>query len=299
MRKIGEIQQDISQREQDFPNGHYELSKLYSELSRAYLVEDDRGYAFAAMKKAFFYLFLNEDSYEGMTVFSFRGFSDFSVADITKGEISISHPGKFNDPLDTILYRWLERKAETENDLLEKDVDLLLLRAAQYLKVRCFVIADPDKAKDGKLPVETLNPLMWAHYADSHKGFCAEYEIPDGYVTKKKENLTFTRFGSVVYKDISADMDKLTLQEALFWKSDVWSYEHEFRLVNLNYDCEKDFVEIAAPKLTAIYLGLKCSTENEERMKVALRMPKNQGALLYRMVYDENAFGGIMAKRIW
>lgn len=299
MRKIDEIQQDISQREQDFPNGHYELSKLYSELSRAYLVESDRSNAFAAMKKAFFYLFLNGDSHVGKTVFSFRGFSDFSVADITKGEISISHPGKFNDPLDTILYRWLERKAETENDPLEKDMDLLLLRAAQYLKVRCFVEADPGKANNGKLPVETLNPLMWAHYADSHKGFCAEYEIPEGYVKKDKDNITFLRFGSVLYKDISTDMNKLTLQDALFWKSDIWAYEHEFRLVNLNYDCEKDFVEITSPRLKAIYLGLKCSTENEERMKVALRKPLNQGVLLYHMVYDENTFGGIMAKRVW
>lgn len=297
---IEDIKQNIGALDVKLITNWPELAKSYITLARLYLKNRDEEKAYDAVKHAFFYMFLDNEPYDGKTVFSFRSFSDYSIKDIAEQKVSLSHPSQFNDPLDTILIRWLEKEiSQEEITEEEKTLFYFLYRASQFLKVRCFVEENTDRKKDGRLPVETLSPLMWAHYADSHKGFCAEYEIPKGFVKNMPKDLSFLRFGKEIYKDSLENIEKMDLDEALLWKSNIWSYEHEFRLIDLDFNTDTNFKEVNAPKLKAIYLGLKCSTENEDKMKVALRSINNQNVKLYRMEYDKNDFGEIKAIRIW
>lgn len=86
--------------------------------------------------------------------------------------------------------------------------------------VTCFFSAEPD------------NPLMWAHYADNHEGFCIEYEV-----TKEIEDLHEVNYSSQ-YPTVSATelifSPRETFNRVLTTKISNWSYEKEYRLIKLH-----------------------------------------------------------------
>lgn len=73
-----------------------------------------------------------------------------------------------------------------------------------------------------------VNDLMWAHYADSHKGVCAGY-------TEENIRRACDRFEKIVYLqkptavDIRANTDMSVIEGLLFQKSASWKYEKEWR----------------------------------------------------------------------
>ncbi|MPM22702.1 hypothetical protein SDC9_69160 [bioreactor metagenome] len=71
------------------------------------------------------------------------------------------------------------------------------------------------------------NPLMWAHYAASHKGFCVGY-------AKESIQKICTKFAPIKYcaspGQINTDnLDMNEIDDLLFVKSTDWSYEREWR----------------------------------------------------------------------
>lgn len=129
---------------------------------------------------------------------------------------------------------------------------------------------------------------MWAHYANYHKGFCIKYKFPARVVrNENEEQLTVTRIGNVIYQP-SMKFDELktfTVFDALFSKHNVWSYEQEVRLIHFDPNDSENFktINIDKESIQEIYLGLKCSDENREKMKLILR---NRNIRLYQMKVD-------------
>lgn len=78
------------------------------------------------------------------------------------------------------------------------------------------------------------HPLMWAHYADKHTGFCIEYEVIDPIQDTPLHEVNY------VTKPLLLSIDELLLCPAeaftrlLTAKSCEWHYEREFRLIYLN-----------------------------------------------------------------
>ena len=71
--------------------------------------------------------------------------------------------------------------------------------------------------------------LMWSHYANSHKGFCLEYDF------KMLKELITLPLPVKYCNDLPNDIDdKLKL---IFTKSKEWSYEEEWRLVKPAEKC--------------------------------------------------------------
>lgn len=77
--------------------------------------------------------------------------------------------------------------------------------------------------------------LMWAHYADSHKGFCIEYDLDilcqhygDGFNVISELNVQY----QANRPDISPDGDIDDALHSIFGiKSKAWEYENEYRIV--------------------------------------------------------------------
>ncbi|SEW31192.1 DUF2971 domain-containing protein [[Clostridium] fimetarium] len=139
---------------------------------------------------------------------------------------------------------------------------------------------------------------MWGHYADSHKGFCVEYDFND-YIKNSDntlENLNNTIMSCllpIIYKskprEVPIDLfykkalnNKLTafqenhfkkfLLQNYLTKSSAWSYENEWRLILTQNECEKYNNMLPFPYIKAIYLGYGMSLENKEYMyKLAMR----------------------------
>lgn len=107
--------------------------------------------------------------------------------------------------------------------------------------------------------------LMWAHYANNHRGFCIEYEVLNAqyiwdvnYATKRLAlanspiNLLIeTREGNIDNQYLG-----LILQQNLV-KSIEWEYEHEYRILQIKADVPKMGMYGGEADITA--LGLKVS----------------------------------------
>ena len=98
------------------------------------------------------------------------------------------------------------------------------------------------------------NELLWAHYANSHKGFCIEYDLDklDACIT---DNINYRI--DVEYQEnkptISPDDSIETkVKKAFSTKSLAWTYENEYRLVFSSSGKKK----IAFEAIRAIYFGL-------------------------------------------
>lgn len=297
MRIEKEIIADIDNCKRRYPHKSMDQAKLYEELCLLYLRETKLEQAYEAAQKYTFYAFVNDTPYIGFPLYSFRSISDYSLSDIFNGEMSFANPEQFNDPFDTVIKNWIKQKIIRETNSLRRDFYYLLSRTIQFIRVRCFV---PAKTNDDKrLNIEDVSPLMWAHYADSHKGFCAEYEISKDFVTSNFNKYSFTRIGKIQYAEQDFCLDQLKYSDALLWKNPVWSYENEIRVIDLDYNFNREFKTLKAPKLKAVYLGLKCSSEDEQKLKRALNSECYKNTKLFRMELDYNNFMKIKARRIW
>ena len=128
--------------------------------------------------------------------------------------------------------------------------------------------------------------LMWAHYADSHKGFCLEYDMREYMTSKDKSNISNCKpiIGPVHYSSHRFDATSLVIDmlesklkstlnidnptylsddmlsfKCLLIKSDVWKYEKEWRLFTFNPTAgiDEDHRIQAIYKPKALFIGAR------------------------------------------
>jgi hypothetical protein len=105
------------------------------------------------------------------------------------------------------------------------------------------------------------HPLMWSHYADSHRGVCLEFDL-----TRDKWYLQETH--RVLYKGTSPAVSYFTedhvgaASAVLLTKAAFWDYEAEWR--TLSIPGEAGFRKFTPGMLTGVVLGVATSTENRK-----------------------------------
>lgn len=74
------------------------------------------------------------------------------------------------------------------------------------------------------------SPVMWAHYADKHKGVCLGFDINDDYLTPIQylEGRTLHCFD----KEAPVNSEQF-IDQMLYHKAQEWSYEREIRAIVL------------------------------------------------------------------
>ena len=125
---------------------------------------------------------------------------------------------------------------------------------------------------------DVQNTLMWAHYADSHKGICLEFSTRNDVIccalrVEYRREYPLMR----LYSD---DPDENLIP--LLTKSDVWSYEQEYRLVPqerglaTNHETlmtDNNYLELPKGALTSIIVGCQGPFE-EVRALVSEHAPE-------------------------
>lgn len=131
--------------------------------------------------------------------------------------------------------------------------------------------------------------LMWSYYTNSNKGICIKYNIDDCknfirnscYPIKYEDGYDYT-------KEL-CDMKKYAFKlnyDPYLKKEKIWQHEKEWRIL-FNMDLllsatiksnGKHFLKL--PKPSAVYLGKRISSENEEKIK---DICKNREISLYKM----------------
>jgi hypothetical protein len=179
------------------------------------------------------------------TLFRFRQVNEWLWREMLESAFFHNAPEDFNDPFDCrvnterALARAFQRELPSER---RKTLEDFQRRFSQKppsdfdLGVCCFT----NNAED---------PLMWAHYADKHRGVCLTYKIPADYFMNKypqSETEPFfvgsekVHYGDDAYTDWlgSGDMSQspyepieLAASRTLVTKAECWEHESEYRTI--------------------------------------------------------------------
>jgi hypothetical protein len=138
------------------------------------------------------------------------------------------------------------------------------------------------------LSVVPNNLLMWAHYADSHKGICIGFNP-----TRLIEAINPTWVGpvrySLEYPKLSVlDQPETMLEILLFNKSIDWFYEKEIRYVknSTNGGCK---IQIPVETIEEIHLGCLATRGTEKEVR-RIRAEKYPFAKIIKYEKDKLAF---------
>src|SRR5204863_8712957 len=112
------------------------------------------------------------------------------------------------------------------------------------------------------------NPVIWAHYADQHRGLCLGFDVPDALIKEISYTKTREPYPLDLFDSDEAEQLRLT-DRLLFTKFEDWRYEDEIRVsVLLDKDTETNglyFMDWSDElKLVEVIVGLRSSTCRRE-----------------------------------
>jgi len=164
------------------------------------------------------------------------------------------------------------------------------------------------------------SPLMWAHYADNHKGFAIEYDFRGNSISlcancpnRSCSNIKWAAIYPIIYSDTRFDAtqygkwyieqcmkiylgikeetvfdDEFLFTKAALHKSNDWEYEKEWRIICSTPDAateQKDCYPIKK-KPVAIYLGSQIS---DIHRKILTHIADANGIAKFQMYVDDYA----------
>ena len=269
-KEIGDYESRVKRQFNTLQTLYLNMGLIWHSLGYAY---DDN--AIAVFKKVVYYLLaLSNNASYSVNCFAFRPCSKYLYHSLIKEKLNLSSPTQFNDPFDCPIMELLNKHGD--------DISRLMHQAYRYTtKVACFVSNNELPKFDIKNNVltsnvkhvgdepEYLNELMWAHYADSHKGVCIKYRFPNSLTKHAKcgENVLSyfrdVRYSNDVYN--AGKGDTITMNDAFFLKSKSWKYENELRYLYFDYNGDSDYEQVDIPGcVSAVYFGLKCPEEERQ-----------------------------------
>ena len=221
---------------------------------------------------------------------------------VCKSQLHLNSADKLNDPFEL---RWKTTISKNLDDRIRKYMELSEQHPDQFP-------ADPyqknieilAKALDTDLANKTAdllnnlrqnkhgitsfgdspyNILMWAHYANNHKGCVFEFEVADDVEV-------FASTISIKYSDNYpvvewTSTENNPLKSAIFTKYSQWSYENERRILRVNQaDSDLPFKQEA---LSKIFLGCRFSKENRKMLDFMINKRQEKGWRIPEIIYTE------------
>lgn len=228
-------------------------------------------------------------------LFHYQRFDDVKLArTLGEGTVSVSNPMKFNDP-------W-ECKAQFSKEVLDDpaEYERIVKAFVQFGRKHGPALPEEEHTRreselrrnrvllEGMLDQLTAElaraverqyrlyclgargdvPLMWSHYADSHRGICLEFSV---------ENELFCGALPVEYRSSYplynlADRDEDAALQMLLTKSEDWRYGNEFRLIVAasGYTfpglpaTKNDCLALPEGSLTAVIVGCQMSASERD-----------------------------------
>ena len=114
------------------------------------------------------------------------------------------------------------------------------------------------------------NILMWSHYSDGHRGIVLQFDtayIAKQFVSRCEKVDYYSDFPTL--RDYN---ERFREQMFLLAKSDHWSYEKEWRIINSVENDEEDKIDkvykIEKEMLAGIILGCEISNEDKDRIRM-------------------------------
>lgn len=204
-------------------------------------------------------------------LYKYRNFDDMSLPAekhftnniILNSSLYFSPIKYFNDPFDCKLsYRQEYSKKEIREfyiQYLKRNPHTFRLKdlIKRYGEKQDFIDFQNQSTQKliDKIGVLSLssNPnsiLMWSHYSHNHTGLVFEF-------TRAEDSQCFDRFHKVDYSETYdllsyTEEDKTEIPKLMLTKHKDWSYESEFRVIDMQFQGEKKFLK---SELTSIIFG--------------------------------------------
>jgi hypothetical protein len=240
-------------------------------------------------------------------LYKYQAYTHYSVDGLRNSTLFFRAPAKFNDPYDsaqpivrpllsqeelTMVFEVVARapgaprcKLEAQlikdgqftehfglvaRERLKHELEEQIERQRNQRGVTCFAESYTDL-------------LMWAHYANGHRGFCLEFDTRAEFFSKAIQVIYSTDFPQLGPREIF-DKDPTALVQALIAaKSVCWSYEQEWRVGHVEPGKNYGYGDA----LTGIYLG---AVMPEEDVSVIRELFRNTPTRVYRMILSTTSF---------
>lgn len=239
---------------------------------------------------------------------------DYHKMLLTNNELYFSSPAKFNDPYDcglpfkqhpensdaAIIKLQMEETAPRRfpnlaNDKIAleehcaKQVLLIQQNPTSWFEMNWGYTPEELHKRFGVL---SLTPyynkyLMWSHYADSHKGFCVEFntrlvvESVAGHFQKVEYS------ENIPYFSIRDSLEDELMTKLIYTKSKLWDYEDEYRLTRIHHS--NTVMNFKPESLIGIYLGCKMPVEYQMEI-IAIAQKRFPWAKIYQMQLSKENF---------
>lgn len=129
------------------------------------------------------------------------------------------------------------------------------------------------------------NELLWAYYADSHKGFCIEYDecILKQYPVNEDNFFNVKYSADIPVIDFKAMLDIDILKTGLVAKSLSWKHEEEIRILTPSIGMYNYF----ARAVKSIYFGFRAS---DNMIKIVMAVLRGRGIKYFKMTHKKDLF---------
>lgn len=266
--------------------------KRYAEI---YMLAGDicgeLGYSVEALsyyQKHQFFKFQLKHDFEGtdnIILYKFCNTRQYTLDNLINNEISLAPPRIQNDIVDCPIFAWLDTLCGS-NARFKKHIPFL---KKSFDGLRCASFC-----ADTKDMRAIENTLMWAHYANSHKGICIEYALDKSdFRTNDQLQWAATTLLKIKYTDPNIEPLNFTDRETVLnsrsayaSKSIDWQYENEVRLVAYAPYHKEFFVQYqfnTPTPVKAIYFGSRCSTQRKNKVRDIF---KGQNVCFYQMRFN-------------
>lgn len=145
----------------------------------------------------------------------------------------------------------------------------------------------------GCLCTDFKNRLMWSHYAESHTGFCVEYDFSGAdpsvfsalpvpvFYSDTRPLVPWKAAFENTSENIAEACTELML--GVLTKDSAWGYENEWRI--LLHSTEDPHLKM--PKISCLYLGSAISEENKTTL---ITIAKEKNIPVKQMTVDRGAY---------
>ncbi len=184
----------------------------------------------------------------------FRPVNMHTLALLNNSQLWFSHPHDFNDPFD----------CTKATHIYLGDIDYTQI--LQEIRIRSFSVFS-----------NISNMLLWAHYADGHRGVAIT--IKPNYQNLKEKHIAISPIFYHLQPLPSPYHGGIEVTNDTFLKKDpIWEYEHEYRLITLSTYLQRGHIlqsEPSAPyfSIQNITFGFRCPLEYQTLIQKIIKVP--------------------------
>jgi hypothetical protein len=222
---------------------------------------------------------------------------------LLNNELYAATSEKFNDPFDAQADYRIEQREEGLRELV---YTYLRARGASEDQARAIVTdeltANPEAIAAemkvnhqkllGQLGVCSLSaapndPLLWAHYAQNHRGIALQYQPSLDPQALQPHQVEYSSTYPIV--DNFFDLKQRDIFSPLLRKSPSWAYEREWRV--LRPDAPNRTFQVRPEALTGVLLGMRISDSDHDYIRALIDRRDKRYRLATRVFQAEAAPG--------